>query len=140
MQNVVKSSAEALPDYKDIVGGVSSKGIKKMNSKNKYDVVTDINKEQEKLDNVKEVISLSGEAANVASEGTSAENIASTVAFLMDGDEVTHTAINKGLDIIGAPGEVSAIVDKVYEFPGTTELVQNAIDNLAPTINGKCLD
>ncbi len=136
MQNAVKSSAEALPDYKDIIGGVSSKGIKKMNPKNKYDVVTDINKEQEKLDNIKEVISLSGEAANVASEGTSAENIASTVAFLMDGDEVTHTAINKGLDIIGAPREVSAIVDKVYEFPGTTELVQNAIDNLAPTING----
>ncbi len=136
MQNAIKSSAEALPDYKDIIGGISNKGVKKMNKNNKYKVVDNIDKEQEKLDNIKESISLGGDAAGILGDGTYAENAISTTVFIMDGNEVTHTAINKGLDIIGAPKEVSAIVDKVYEFPGTTELVQNAIDNISPTING----
>lgn len=139
MKNVIKSGAEAVPDYKDFVGGVKNKNkTKKMDYDKKYELTDNLGKEQEKWDNIQESISLGQEVIEVMNEKEGEDNL-SGMAYIMDTDGMKQMAVHKGLDMIGAPEKVGVIYDKVQNFPGTTELLQMGIDKYAPSVQGKAL-
>ncbi|MBI9063938.1 MAG: RICIN domain-containing protein [Marinilabiliaceae bacterium] len=71
----------------------------------------------------------------------SAEELGNTdfanVAYLVDTENVTKVAMNKGLELAGAPSEVSSIASTVMEIPSPGDLINDQIDRLRPKIKGK---
>ena len=134
MTDVVKAGIdEFVPGWTDFCKAMPNKyGGNK--GANKAEFVDDLSKKSARNQEIASgLIELGQDISAEELGGTDFSN----VAYLADTEGMTKLAMNKGLEMAGAPKEMASIANKIMEIPSPGDLINNQIDKLRPQIKGK---
>lgn len=137
MMGVVDAGMDAfMPDLSPT--SVLTKKAKKMNQKNRCEVVGDVQKENEKWEKTVETIKLAQELGDSLSpeKNGNFDKVINTTGFLLDADGMKKMALNAGLNAVGAPSGVQSMVEKIEEIPSATDFLKDGIHKYAGKIKG----